>query len=582
MSGLFGLLNVGVNSLLTYQRAMNTVSENISNVNTPGYARRVPIFEELPSFQSGRLYFSSGVDLREARRMADLVLDRRLNVENGNNSFWDALNQVASSVETIMNEVAGSGISNILNDFFSSWQALATNPSGITERDQIVANANQFVESVKDIDSSLKSVINDGVERIRGWIEDVNRISADIAKLNSAIKVSYSQGSVPNDLIDKLNGNLKELMGLIGGYYYERPDGMVQVFLPNGMALVDGANYRELKFDEGAFIRKMVGVIGSSVFRNDVEYDNVPILMVAGEDVTGSVGGKIGGTLKGFVDVVDEVRARLNRLVSEIVYNVNRIHVTGMGLQKLNTVASQVLVSDRLKPINEQDNAYFKDRLTSGAIEVRIYNEKGEIVNAKTVTVSLDEPIESLIKKFDLIDHLSAFISSNGQIVFKSDPGYYFSFYSDTSGFLTSFGINTFFIGDGIDNVDISPVIKSNHLFVASGRDFESGDNSVAMDIVELSNRKVMEGGFTFGQYYDNLVGQLGTTVKRIQGFYNDSKSLLDQLNTVRESISGVNIDEEFINLLKYQRSFQAASRYITAVDEMLATVVERMGVVGR
>ncbi|MGB9807273.1 MAG: flagellar hook-associated protein FlgK [Thermosulfidibacteraceae bacterium] len=582
MSGLFGLLSVGVNSLLTYQRALNTTSENISNVNTSGYARRVPVFEELQSFKSGRLYFSSGVDLEIVRRMVDSILDRRLNLESGNSAFWEALNKVASSTETVLNEASGNGLSGVLNSFFKSWEALATSPEGITERDQIVANAVQFIETVRDIDSSLELVVRDGMDRIRGWINDVNRIASDIANLNRIIKASSFGNNVPNDLMDKLNADLKELMELTGGYYSEKPNGMVQVFLPNGVTIVDGENYIPLVFDEGAFIRRVVGVIGNSVFRNDVTYEEVPILKAADEDVTKAIGGRIGGTLRGFVDVVDEVRLNLNRLVSEIVYNVNRIHSTGMGLQKLDSVASSVFVSDKSKPINQQDNAYFKDRLSSGAIEVRVYNSSGEVVEAKTVTVSLDEPIESLIKKLDLINHLDAFISSNGQIVFKSDPGYYFSFYSDSSGFLTSFGINTFFIGDGINNVDISPTIKSNHLFVAAGRNFESGDNSIAREISDLANSKLMEGGFTFGQYYDSLVGQLGTTVKRIEGFYNDSKNLVEQLTTQRESISGVNLDEEFVNLLKFQRAFQASARYITAVDEMLATIVERMGVVGR
>lgn len=582
MSGLFALLNLGANSVMTYQKALGAVSENVSNVSNPNYSRRVPVFEELPSYVNRGQYFSSGVDIKEIRRVIDNVLDRRLNIENSNSAFWNALNDVSKAVEVFFNENAGSGLSDALNGFFSAWQALATTPEGITERDQVVASATQLVDTVKSIDNSLQNVILDGVDRIKGWISEVNRLASDIANLNTQIR-SFSVGkSIPNDLLDKLNSDLRELTELIGGYYTQKPDGTIQVFLSNGMTVVDGESAFRFDFNEGSFMRKMVVMLQSNVLRNDVEYEKMSVLSLQGEDVTGVVGGKIGGTIKGFVDVVDEVRARFNRLISELIYNVNRIHVTGMGVQKIDSLASSVVVTDPKASLTSQKNIYFPDRIQPGALEVRVWDSQGNIVTSKTIGISLDEPVASIVAKLDLIDHINAFISSNGQIVIRSDQGYYFSFYNDTSGFLTAFGLNTFFIGDSISNFDLSPMVRSNHLFVASGKSFDAGDNTVALEIAGLSSKKSMEGGLTFGQYYENLVGELGTTIKRIGEFMEDSNKIVEQLNAKRESISGVNLDEEFVNLIKYQRAFQASVRYITVIDEMLQTIVSTMGVAGR
>ncbi len=579
---LFGLLNMGRTSLLAHQRAMSTTGENLANVNTPGYVRRRPVFTESFGYTDGRLYYGTGVDLVRIERVADRVLDRRISMEKGELGFWQALEDVSTSVESIFNEPQNLGLSDVLNSFWEAWQALSVNPEGTTERNQVVEKAKQLVEVFSQTRTSLERVVEDGVQKIRDWVSHVNTIIKNIAGLNKKIKEVEREGLTANDLRNKLYKNLKELSSLTGAYYYEGSDG-VQVYLDNGAMLVSGSNYNEIGFEEGDFLRKEVGVLNDVVYNKNIEFEkNYLRLTVSGEDVTRVIKGKMGGTINGLITFADGYLAKVDRLISEIAYNVNRIHVTGVGAQKLSSFTSEARVTNPDAPLKDQKSLFFEDRLVNGAFEVRVWDQDGNLVESRMIDVDPYDSLNTVVDRINKMDKVTAYVTQDGRLVVSSDAGYTLSFGSDSSGFLTSMGINTFFTGDSIFDIDVSGAIKSNNMLVAAGSTPALGDNAVALAIAQLSSEKLMENERTFGEYYDNLVGELGAKVARVKDVKEDTDRFVGFLEDRWESVSGVNIDEEMTNLMKFQRAFEAAARYITTVDEMIDRVVNGMGVVGR
>lgn len=326
-----------------------------------------------------------------------------------------------------------------------------------------------------------------------------------------------------------------------------------------------------------------MGILNDRVYKNEVEFEkNYLKLTVSGEDVTVIVKGKIGGTINGMISFADEYLSKVGTLASEIAYQVNRIHVAGIGAQKVNSFTSEANVTDASAPLRQQKSLFFEDRLQRGAFEVRVWDDNGNLVESRMIDVDPYDSLNTIVDRINKMKNVSAYVTQDGKLVIASSGSYTLSFGSDSSGFLTSMGINTFFTGDSIFDFDVATAIKANNMLVAAGSTPNLGDNSVALAIAQLNSAKVMENGRTFGEYYDNMVGEIGAKVARVKDVKEDTESFVNFLQDKWESVSGVNIDEEMTNLMKYQRAFEAAARYITTVDEMIDRVVNGMGVVGR
>ncbi len=583
MPTLFGLLNAGRTALMSHQRAMSVTGENLANVHTPGYVRRRVVLEELPHYSDGKLYYGTGVDVKEVERVIDKVLDRRLSMEKGEEGFWKALYDVAKATETVFNEPKEMGLSDVLNRFWNAWQALATSPDGTTERDAVVERALNLVGTFKEVKRALEDAVNDGVERVKDWVNEVNETMREIASLNKRLKEAEIGSKKANDLRDRLSYNLKKLSELTGASYTFTKDG-VQVFLDNGVAIVEGSVYRPIEFQEGSFLRKEVGILNDVVYRKETLFEKEYLkLTVAGEDVSRVIKGKIGGTINGLINIADHYLAETDRLATEIIYHVNSAHVAGIGLEHMTSITSEVAAGDPDSPLKELPNLYFRDRLKNGAFELRVWDEDGNLVTSQMINVNPDDTLREVVERMDKVDHVEAYLTDQGAVVVRTDSGYTLSFGKDTSGFLVSMGINTFFSGDRLDNMDVSERIKSNHMFVAAGSTPFSGDNRVALEVANLAFEKTMDGGNrTFGEFYDAMVGEIGAKTERIHDIKEDTEKFVDHLEDMWQSVSGINIDEEMTNLMKFQRAYEAAARYVTAVDEMMNRIINGMGVVGR
>jgi flagellar hook-associated protein 1 FlgK len=154
-------------------------------------------------------------------------------------------------------------------------------------------------------------------------------------------------------------------------------------------------------------------------------------------------------------------------------------------------------------------------------------------------------------------------------------PGMKFAFGEDSSGVLAALGINTFFSGKDAFSIDINPVVESNPGFVAAARSSAPGDNSNAQVLAGLRYEPLMRGGTsTLESYYEELIGALAAESATLQDQYTNQQILRDQAMNERDAISGVSIDEETINLVTYQRMFQATARYIAIVNDLLNTLI--------
>lgn len=320
-----------------------------------------------------------------------------------------------------------------------------------------------------------------------------------------------------------------------------------------------------------------------------------------------------GGTLAGLLNFRDyqlgHYRERLDNLSESIIWEVNRLHSQGVGMNKSGMMSGTYSVQQTDVPLGgNYSGLTFGDRLQSGNVSFYVYNkETGEALkstsldftglgNPPSTTANFDPDKHSLEDVRDAINkafpnkELTAEIKNN-KLVVKADenanPPLEFAVGNDTSGLLAALGINTFFEGsNAVDLAVRSEIIQDNSLICAGqvngGDEGNIGDNITARGIADLVNQKVDIGAVgldspsrsTLGEYYSSLVGLVGgdTSNAKFKGQYE--LTLANDLDSRQASISGVNLDEELASLIKFQNNYKAAAKLINTADQMFQTIL--------
>ena len=244
---------------------------------------------------------------------------------------------------------------------------------------------------------------------------------------------------------------------------------------------------------------------------------------------------------------------------------------------------------------------YFDELDTSGSFDIWIYNNDGSLATPQPVTISMKgaydlNDVVNIINKTmnnasaatgnppNQIPWVNASISSDNSLRLTPDASHQFAFANDTSNFLQVAGLNTFFTGSDAASIGVNSVITGNlnNLAAATvgpqGQIFR-GDNTNSLKITSIQNAEYISftGGAinTLDGFYNTLVGQVANTTRTISQSYDSTILVNNQVTAMRDSVSGVSLDEEMANLVKYQHAYTAAARLITMSDEMLQTLLD-------
>ncbi|MFZ7125715.1 MAG: flagellar hook-associated protein FlgK [Desulfobacterales bacterium] len=466
MPDIYGIMTVASQSLLAQQKAIDVTGQNIANVNTPGYSRqRVVLEPNTPIYQTpGQM--GTGVKAVQIKRVYDRFIGAQINDKSQDLGRWEAQESALQRIEILFDETDGTGLQNVMSDYWNAWQDLASNPSGYTERVTLRGAGEVLTSTFNDLSENLTRMQQDFDTQIVGTLEDVNRLGIHIADLNHKIGQIEVTGQTANDYRDQREALLKELSSLIDIDAFENDDGQVNVMIGNGQPLVNGT-----------FSWSLQGTLNTDGLHAVSWLDGNENAV----DVTDHIQS---GRLKGWLDArdhyVSDYRTRLDELASGIISKVNEIHASGFGL---------------------------------------------------TVDPVSGEP------------------------------------YTGTA----------FFDGDSAASIAVSGEILGdvNRIAAAATAAGSPGDNSRAVDIAELQFDLAMSGNSaSFDDFYNSLVSDVGNHVRQSTANRTFEGSMLSQMEAYRESVSGVNLDEEMINLLKFQHAYEAAAKMITTADEMLQTVM--------
>jgi flagellar hook-associated protein 1 len=457
MPGLNTSLSIAVQALQAEQGALNVTTNNISNVNTPGYSRQQAILNEAPTFQENGVTFGGGVTLQQFQSVRDQLLQLRIYEETqGQSNSQTQLNSL-TQIEGIFSDPT-QGVGGALSAFFDSLSQLSTNPTDSNARQQVLTAANNLANQFHQAVSSLGTIESGLDQAVPQTVDQINRLTGQIATLNGQVAQMQGLGQDPGSTQDQRDELIRQLSGLVNISVTQTEHGLT-LTTANGVPLVVANQSFDLK----------AGDSSSSV---------QDVFSAQGQDITSQIqGGQLGGTLQIRDQVIPQVLSQLDSLASQFANSFNTRHQAG----------------------------------------------------------------------FDA--------SGNAGGNFFTPP-------AAVAGAAAGFG-----------------VAITDPSLVAASSDGSAGSNGNLAQLIAIRDQQLPSGASPLN-LYSNLVLQVGNLGANAQGDVTASNLSVQQLTDQRSSVSGVSLDEETTNMIRYQRAYEAGARVVTTVDSMFDTLMN-MGVVG-
>ncbi|MEM9252268.1 MAG: flagellar hook-associated protein FlgK [Planctomycetota bacterium] len=565
---LGGSLQIGQSGLLASQAALEVVGNNLANVATPGYHRLDPKLVALPGREAERgVQFGGGVNLDAITRVVDEALEGRLRGTISDESGASTLVDLLAQIEAIENELSDVDLSTRLTAFFNAWSDLSNNPQDLSLRTLVIQEGESLARFVNDLDTGFKDTLLQTDVAIEQAVGQANDILERIETLNTAIAIQEGgAGEGAHGLRDERTLLLEELSQLVDISVVEQPSGRADIFVGSLPIMLNGQS-------RGLEARQQT-VDGELVIDVVIADDQSPIDTSAGQL----------GALVEFRKVhLDDAINALDQVASQLIWQVNRIHSQSQGLDGFTSVTATNAVDDSTVTLDDLTNNGLDFAASHGSFRVHLTQLSTGARTTSTVAVDLDgiDPtndttLASLAADLDAIAGVSASIGTDGRLTIAAEnSGFEISFSDDTSGALAALGVNTYFTGSDAFDIGVNSAVSSDPAKLAAARDHLPGSNTAALAIAQLRDGGIDElDGLSLTQawsrHVEDFAGRSGQASQRLES----AAVVKANLAATQQSISGVNADEETIELIRYQRAYQASARFISTVDELMQTLL--------
>ncbi|MBF0380387.1 MAG: flagellar hook-associated protein FlgK [Magnetococcales bacterium] len=586
--GLTSLLNVSKQGLFVSQGNLQTISHNISNVNTPGYSRQVVHLESNPGDKSSPV--GNGVRISEITRQYDQLIQRREELGVAEVGRLETRDRFLVMIEDVFNDLDGDGLSQRLEAFYAAGDKLADNPTNAVGRAELVAEADSLASYISEMDKSLSELAMPVDQEISMVVDDINVRLQALQQINNAI-VSSDANHPALDLKDQRRQMIMELGKIIEIRTFELPEDGVQIVTSQGQELlVDPVFSAELTRSAAVDENGFMGIeIGGREF--------------------GTTGKIQGGNLKGLLEIRDEILhgengyiTRLEGIADEIRFQVNKVHTQSVNQQMFTSQTGVFeLGSDIDTAIGDLetdiDSSDYKDspvdlsRVVEGTIIFASGPDTDNLNTVSTVTISPNMSIRQIKDAINNSGAVNASIVTEGAKRYLEieapDDGVY-GVASDSSNVLAALGVGAIFGGSGSADMAVSADLLADPKLLGIGRmnvydsdipitvTFDDGSSSgaLALGALRSSEFELRDERTTLIGHYAQMVGELGSMIRQDGESLLAQQSAQDFISDLQESISGVSLEEELTDLIRFQRSFQASSKMVGVADELMQTII--------
>ena len=625
MTSTFMGIEIGKRGLHAHQQALYTTGHNLDNVSTEGYSRQrveMSAFEPiyLPGLNREQTpgQIGQGVTIERIERLRDQLLDRRIIVQASNEGYWAARDPYVRMMENLYLEPGQNSVRSKMDDFWDAWQELSMFPADTAPRTAVIERGKTLIDGIHNRYFGLKTLQEQVDGDIQLTVGEVNDLVRQIAALNGDIQRIKAMGDMPNDLQDRRDLLIDRLSSIIDVTIDNRDPDEFMVHTA-GFILVQGQIGRQYDLRKGIDTEGYAHIYWQDT-RQEIRFQR----------------GRLGALLELRDETIANEIQTLDNMTMNFVDLVNEVHRDGYGLNGvtgINFFSEYPFVTNVNGNYDRSGNGVFDSSYIYRINGQNVLEAQAQPGLVGEITLSAGDgevkvPYYETDTVIDIINRINnagaevvARLNRDGRLSLKGtpadpvngvheNPDFVIRHVSDTGYFLTGYagllgGIEggSFDWGtadaitslrDGADYavapiahpsgwIEVSPSVISDYMSVASGfgangQAANPGNGDAAAAIAAIRNSPVMVGRLsTFDDYFADSVGRMGLLGQQSKTSLETENIIMKQLNDLRQSISGVNIDEELANMIRYQHGYNAAARFVTTVNSML-DILMRMG----
>jgi flagellar hook-associated protein 1 FlgK len=627
------MLSTAVSGLMAFQTALDTTSNNISNVDTAGYNRQVTNFATATPTQTSTGDIGNGVQVTGVVNEYSAFLAAQTNSATSGYYQFNTLSSLASSIDNMLGS-SSTGLSATLQSFSSSVQTLANDPSSTSSRQAVLTQAQSLISQFQSYQSTLDSLQQQVTTRVSSEASTITSLGQQIAGLNTQIVAAEHNGTgqAPNELLDQQQQLISQLSQHVNVTTSTASDGATNVFIGNGQPLVVGST---------------ASTVASTSDQFNSGQPQISLQTSTGSvDITSSItGGTLGGLLQFQEQMLTPAQNSLGQAAVTLTSLVNSQNEQGLDLngsagQALMTVGSPEVLPGSNNTGNASVTASIGDLsslttsnyylkydgsnwslvdTSSGAAAALTSSTTGGVTTLTgaglTLTVSgtanagdeyLVEPTANAVQGLAMTTSDASKIAAASPLVTSASStntgtasiqsatvpnlsswtqgDYTLSFSSGSAYTVTDASGNTVASGtytsgtaisfDGI-SVTLSGTPKSADSFSIDYNANDAGDNSNALKLANILNVKTLNGGTeSLSDAISSFVDTVGTQTSQAQNGATAQQSAMQSAQSAQSSVSGVNLDEEAANMLQYEQAYQAAAQIISTSQSLFKSLL--------
>ena len=631
-------LNIGSQALNANLSALQVIGHNIANVNTAGYSRQTVEMRSAGYQSMGGFYLGKGVELGTVARMHDAYLTREAQLSSSVASADSERMARLAQLENIF-PTGESGLGAAMNDLLNAWSDVASSPTNMAARSVVIGRGEEIASRLRDTAGQLDILTTSARQQVGDTVNNINRLAADIAKINQTILENQGNAGEPNDLLDQRDQLIGELSKLVQVSTVNADDGRINVFVAGSQPLVLGSGAARL-----------------AVVPDSIDGSQQRIQFQQGSSTMELDGSALGGKLGGVVQFIDEdlkdVTNQIGRMALALATTVNTQHALGVNLQggtgepffvppadvaglpvPTNT-GNAVMHAEVSDPTALKPSDYQVNFTATGVDIVRLSD--GQISSFAGLPAELDGlsfQIDSgaaatgdgfLVRPFAAVARNMQMAVSAADRLAAASP----VMVTPGSGNTSGMGIVSLYPVEPSANLTdpVTLTFLADGSFTATGlgpgnpppdnpgpppsynytpgqplqfngwsltlRGNPSAGDSFAITAAPTTNYGQNGGnaggmlalrdlatfdGVSLSNGYSAVLSDIGTRVQGAQFAASYSGQVAASNEAARAAVSGVNLDEEAARLLQYQQAYQAAAKFMQIAQGTFDTLLQTM-----
>ena len=562
---IFGSIQMAGNTLQAMQIGLHVVGNNIANANTPGFVRERVLYTPAPVQKVGHLTLGNGVAIAGIVQNIDQFVEERLRDVGGDRASADLQQKVYGDLEAVLAELTDIDVSTALTNFFNGIEEVVNHPEDMALRNFAVGLGEKLTRPINTLSRRVTTTYEELSVGVDNLSSEINTLTEQVRSLNLKIVALEGGNSVANQaggLRSQRNVALKRLAEIADVKVSENEVGSVNVSL-NGEILVYDGTRREVK----------------TVFSSD---DGRQVANIEYADGGGPLqvnSGELHGLYEARDTIVGGFIAKLDEFAAALAFEFNKVYSQGQGASGYQTITSINQVDSAGA---ELDAAGLDFTPVNGSFNVVLYNTTTKLKTTHPIAVDLnglqeDSSLSTLAAQIDAIDGVRAEITSDNRLrITAESTENRLAFADDTSGLLAAIGINTFFTGSKASDIAVNAVVAADgSKFAASAVGTIGVDIVNAQRLIALHDEGLLSlNGNSITGIYDQLINETSQGSSVAASIADGFEVFEQTLEAQSQSVSGVNLDEEAIDMIMLQQTYQASARYISTLAELMDILV--------